>query len=217
MNSSSYISQFTVITPPNTINYTLIYGFYEKKWNNNFTHLNYKEGTDIFAIKFYEDNDLQIPSDFKPTYLEYLTGTINSEHQKDRKIEMKFRMEDEIDGKNNSIVAYVEDNNFFLKTTLGYKCVIKYNYNRESKKEIELKMVLDKNGNYEVCDHKLSEKKSKFTKELPISKVYVNENINLGQILLKTEDDYLYNYKIPEQNITFKSRPIFQLSYNFSN
>ena len=209
MNSSSYTNQFTVITPPNTIDYTLIYGFYEKKWSKNPKSLNYKEGTDILAIKFYEDNDLQIPSDFKPIYLEYLTGTIYSKHQIDRKIDIKFRMEDEIDGKNNSIVAYVEDNNFFLKTSFGYNCVIKYNYNIESVKEIELKMELDKKGNYPVCDHKLSEKKSYFTKEPSISKVYVNQYINLGQILLQTEDNNLYNYKIPEKNITFKVDPSF--------
>ena len=208
MNSTSYTNQFTIVSPPNSINYTLIYDFYEKKWNNNPRYLNYKEGnTDILAIKFYDDNNLTIPSNFESTYLIYLKGSIYSKHQINRKSELKFRMEKEIDGKNNLIVVYVNDKNFFLKTSYGYNCVIKYNYNFESIKEFEIKMKLNKNGNYDVCDHELSVKNTLFIKNSSIKKVYPNENINIGQILLQTEDNKLYNYKIPEKNISFKVSP----------
>ena len=208
MNFNEYTNKFTVNAPPNSINYTLIYGFNEKKWSKNPDYLIYNKDENILAIEFYNDEDFKVASDFKLSYIKYLSGYIYSKHIKNRTINLNFKIK-EFDKKKNAVLVYVNktDVNFFLKTSYGYNCVIKYNYISESIKEIELKMNLDKNGEYDVCDHDLSVQNTLFIKDSSIKKVYPNDIIKLGELLLQTKDNKLYNYDIPKTEINFKISP----------
>ena len=82
---------------------------------------------------------------------------IYSKHISNRTINLKFKIK-EINEKKNAVLVYVliNDLQFFLKTTYGYICVIKYNYKEESIKEIEFREIKSSpnlcNKNYKIID-----------------------------------------------------------------
>ena len=211
---SSNQNTFYVSPTPTSLNNSFIYNFDIDKWieinNTQNTLFNYyedKEDNDnLFLLDFVDQKDpektnySEIEYPFENLDLSLLSGTIFEEHSQ-YKGKLSF---EPVEFRNKLyILAKLKNSKEEMRrTTFIYEVTLDF----EIQQKLKVNYVLYNIADYTVCRKPLNISNS-IIKPLELDSVIAGSFLKVGEIVLRTDLDHLYNYFLENQNqISFSSK-----------
>lgn len=211
----SRLNEFKVITTPLNMNRAKFYDFTLNKFSSfstedkNIVTFTTNDDVPLTLISLADDSGEESANiGYGPNFnIADFSGTFSNSHNTSYTSQNPVKFDFytlPANGKKYISVSFINQKTFILRNSFYYVIYLKY---KNSTVNIRLNYPMINSYGQTVCLHNLDINKTTFIKKDSNDSFMNNENVQIGQILLKTTDNFLYNKFIDATRIKYTLTP----------